>query len=100
MPEPEDVRVELRTMRKYGRYYAMFLSPDRAPTQQLQEILAILLSLEMTTSYPLLLRVFEAYQTEQFSEEDLLECLKVVESVSVMRSVGDVPTNAYNKLFL
>lgn len=98
--EAEAVKNEISAMRKHGQFYEMFLCPERASTGGIRSRLATLRSLDMTTSYPLLLRLFQAYSEEQISEQDLLSCLDMIESFSVRRSVCNVPTNAYNKLFL
>jgi Protein of unknown function (DUF1524) len=98
--EPGDVKAELRQMRNHGDFYEMFLNPDRAPSPDLRKRLATLQGLEMTTAYPLLLRLFDAHHAEQLAEEELCACLDMIESFSVRRAVCNVPTNAHNKLFL
>jgi hypothetical protein len=52
------------------------------------------------TSYPLLLRLFEARRADKISVDDLENCLGLIESFVVRRAVSVVPTNALNKLFL
>jgi hypothetical protein len=52
------------------------------------------------TSYPLLLRLFEARNSDKISIDDLEKCLGLIESFVVRRAVSVVPTNALNKLFL
>jgi hypothetical protein len=94
------VKKELQAMSRYGRFYEMFLFPDRAPSPRLRDKLAVLRGLEMTTAYPLLLRLFDVHESGQLSEDDLVSCFQLIESFSVRRAVCNVPTNAYNKLFL
>ncbi len=100
LSDPAYVRKELRAMRRHSHFYEMFLNPERASSPGIRKRLATLLGLEMTTAYPLLLRLFDAHFSEQFTESDLLACLHMIESFGVRRAVCNVPTNAYNKLFL
>jgi uncharacterized protein with ParB-like and HNH nuclease domain len=95
-----EVKEKLREMLRYGHFYEIFLNPDRTPSANLRGRLATLLSLNMTTAYPLLLRLFDAHEAERITEGDLLTCLDMIISFSVRRAACNVPSNSYMKIFL
>jgi uncharacterized protein with ParB-like and HNH nuclease domain len=100
MSEPADVEAELIRMDEFSRMYASILEPNLERVPLIRRRLANLRSLDVGTSYPLLLRLLEACRCDKISVADLEKCLELVESFVVRRAVSFVPTNALNKLFL
>lgn len=100
MSNPEEVEAEIKSMQRFGQFYAVILclvpDADKAVSKRMQNIQ----DLKVTTSYPLLLRLFDARDTHLLSNTDLETCLGLIESFVVRRSVCGVPTNALNKLFI
>lgn len=97
---PAEVEIEVEAMRKHSVYYASFLSPKNEPDHFVQSKLANIVELEIGTSYPLLLRLFDLRENGALDSEGLADCLHLIESFVVRRSVCNVPTNALNKIFL
>ena len=95
----ETVEEEVQSMQRFGEFYARFLLPDQEETPIIRNCLRNIKELKVTTSYPLLLRLFDARQTGHLSDVDLEKCLRLVESFVVRRTVCGVPTNPLNKLF-
>lgn len=100
MSEPADVEAELVRMTKFSVIYANILDPSLEQTPKIRKRLTNLRLLDVGTSYPLLLRFFEARHNDEISIDDLEKCLALIESFIVRRAVSVVPTNALNKLFL
>ncbi|MUH00705.1 DUF262 domain-containing protein [Scytonema sp. UIC 10036] len=100
MNSTEQVEVEVQSMQRFGEFYARFLFPDQEETANIRDCLENIKELKVTTSYPLLLRLFDARQARDLSEVDLEKCLRLVESFVVRRAVCGVPTNLLNKLFI
>lgn len=100
MSEPDEVESEIRRMNEFAQMYAGMLDPSLEPNPAIQARLANIKELEVTTSYPLLLRLMHARQLGHLAPEELECCLSLVESFVVRRAVCAVPTNALNKLFL
>ena len=96
----ESVEVEMGQMLKFGEIYSRILRPELEKIESTRKRLNNIQELEVTTSYPLLLRLFESFQTCKLNETELNKCLWLVESFVVRRTVCGVPTNALNKLFL
>lgn len=100
MSDPADVEAELVRMTNFSVIYASILDPSLEQAPSVRKRLTNLKSLDVGTSYPLLLRLFEARRADSISVDDLETCLGLVESFAVRRAVSVVPTNALNKLFL
>ena len=66
----------------------------------IREILNNIRDIKVTTSYPLLLRLFDARSNDSLSNNELHSSLKLLESFIVRRSVCGIPTNPLNKLFI
>ncbi len=92
MSEPADVEAELVRMTNFSVIYASLLDPSLEQTPSIRKRLANLRSLDVGTSYPLLLRLFEARHSDIISVDDLERCLGLVESFVVRRAVSVVPT--------
>jgi Protein of unknown function (DUF1524) len=96
----EAVEAEAESMRRFGEFYSKFLLPVQEDKVQIRNCLENIKELKVTTSYPLLLRLFDALQSEHLSDVDLEKCLSLIESFVVRRAVCGVPTNPLNKLFI
>jgi uncharacterized protein with ParB-like and HNH nuclease domain len=100
MNSTQAIEAEVQTMQRFGEFYAKFISPDKEKTTSIRYCLENIKELKVTTSYTLLLRLFDARQTKHLSDVELEKCLRLVESFVVRRAVCGVPTNSLNKLFL
>ena len=90
----------LRELLTFSEYYNRIVSAAH-PNKNINEILTYLNKLDMTVAYPFLFEVFNDYYSEKIILDDnLLEILLVLESFIVRRLIGEVPTNALNKLFM
>ncbi len=94
------VEAELKTMQRFGSHYATILHPELEGRIKIRSRLVNLKSLDVTTSYPLLLRLFDANATGLLNDFDFEKCLGLVEAFVIRRAVCGVPTNNLNKLFL
>jgi hypothetical protein len=100
MDSSEKVEAEVKRMQCFGFFYAKLLKPALEPNERVCRRLAHIQELEVTTSYPLLLRLLGARSEDKLSDAELERCLGLMESFVVRRAVCNVPTNALNKLFL
>ncbi len=55
--------------------------------------------LEVTTVYPFLLNCYDDYINGEFSINDFLEVLNIIENFIIRRFVCNLPTNSLNKMF-
>lgn len=96
----EGVEKEMEQMAKFGQFYASILQPNLEPNLKVRKRLKNIRDMYVRTSYPLLLRLFDARYVGVMKDENFEGCLGLVESFVVRRAVCGVPTNALNKLFL
>lgn len=100
MESSKAVETEVSSMQRFGEFYATILCLKPEPNNAIRDRLENIQILKVTTSYPLLLRFFDARQSGQLSDVELEQCLRLIESYIVRRSVCAVPTNTLNKLFI
>ncbi len=100
METPQAVETEVHSMQRFGEFYATILCLIQDQDKAIRDRLENITDLKVTTSYPLLLRLFDARQTKQIDSAELEKCLGLIESFIVRRAVCGVPTNALNKLFI
>lgn len=90
----------LEDLHRHGLFYRSFTNPGFEERMAVRRRLTAFTELDFTTSYPLLLRLFDATENGHMSVSNLERMLQLIESFSVRRSVCHVPTHALNKLFL
>ena len=100
MDSTEAIELEVQSMQKFGEFYSRFLNPVQEESAAIRGCLEDIREIKVTTSYPLLLRMFDARQSGDLSDVELDKCLQLVESFVVRRSICGVPTNPLNKLFI
>lgn len=100
MESTKEVEEEVQSMQKFGQFYASFFLPEKEESANIRDCLENIKELKVTTSYPLLLRLFEVRQTGNLCDDDLEKCLRLIESFVVRRAVCGLPTNSLNKLFI
>lgn len=91
---------EIQRMLTFGEIYERILHPHNEPSVLIRARLENIRELNVTTSYPLLLRLFDGHKSGKILESELEKCLGLIEAYVVRRAVCGVPTNALNKLFL
>lgn len=94
------IEAEVHSMQRFGEFYARFLAPVEEETTIIRDCLENIKEIKVTTSYPLLLRLFDVRQTGELGDVELEKCLRLIESFVVRRAVCGVPTNPLNKLFI
>ncbi|MGB3346525.1 MAG: DUF262 domain-containing HNH endonuclease family protein [Candidatus Humimicrobiia bacterium] len=97
--DEEDVINKMRELLKFSDYYHRFLYPENEKEDKIGNYLEKFNKLEITISYPLLLRLYDDYVNKKLSSDDLSECLKSIETYIVRRAVCGIPTQALNRYF-
>jgi uncharacterized protein with ParB-like and HNH nuclease domain len=95
--ETEDQLAEICSA---SEVYKRLLNPELELNESVKFRLKNIAELEIRTSYPLLIQLFEAEKAHVLSVDDLVKSLHLIESFAVRRQVCAVPTNSLNKLFL
>lgn len=94
-----DKEASLRDLLRFSEYYSRFRYPEEEPELNLRDWFHRFKRLDFTTSYPLLLNLYDNYMGEQISAEEFERTMGVVESYFVRRLFVGRPTNVLNKLF-
>lgn len=94
------VRDELSETKANALAYERFAQPELEASSAVALRLQRMIDLDSSVFFPLLLRVYRAWQTEAIQERQLVGFLDHLESFYVRRLVCSVPTNALNKLTL
>ena len=95
-----NVEEEVKSIRRFSDIYQRILQPDLIANDGVRNRVKNINNLSVATSYPFLLRLFDALENEIINSSELERCLGLIESFIVRRSVCGVPTNNLNKLFL
>ncbi|GHE78762.1 hypothetical protein GCM10019059_41820 [Camelimonas fluminis] len=98
--DPSAAEDQLGYMVQYSISYASFVNPSLEPDGRIRTSLERIRSLDIGSSYTLLLRLFEARHSGALDAAGLAKCLQLIESFVVRRAVCSVPTNSLNKMFL
>jgi len=95
----EDVIDMMKELSKYSEYYFTFLYPENESKEELKGYFEKFRRLEVTTSYPLLLKLYDDYANRKLSIDNFAKCLHAIETYIVRRAVCGIPTNVLNKYF-
>mgnify|MGYP001045790288 CR=1 FL=1 len=95
----EDVIDMMKELSKYTKYYFAFLYPENESKEELKGYFEKFNRLEVTTSYPLLLKLYDDYANRRLSIDNFVKCLHAIETYIVRRAVCGIPTNVLNKYF-
>lgn len=85
-------------VRKLAEYYcrmALAQEMDKALAEAFQD----LRELKVDVAYPLLLQLYEAYDTQALPASELREIVRLIEAYVFRRAVCAIPTNSHNKTF-
>ena len=94
------IRSQLSLMRQHADAYERFVNPDREPRSQIANRLRTFNDLDVSTCYPLLLRLFELNRMSCLADSELEACLGFIESYVVRRAIVGVPPNSLSRLFV
>ncbi|APW62661.1 DUF262 domain-containing protein [Paludisphaera borealis] len=88
----------LKDLHRHGLYYASFLNAKREADDDLARKLDRIRRLKVTVAYPFLLRVFDAYNAESLSRDQLFQTLDLLEAFVVRRAICNLPTNQLRRM--
>jgi len=95
----DDVIEIIKDLKKYAGYYYKFLYPEKENDKILRDFLEKFDILGVSTSYPLLLRLYDDYAVGRLTRDEFSDCLKAIEIYIVRRAVCGISAQALNKYF-
>ncbi len=94
-----DVIKIMEALSKFSEYYIKFINPEAEKDERIKYYLRKFKRLEMTTSYPLLLKLYNDFSNGVLLKDEMIKCLKAIETYIVRRAVCGIPAQALNKYF-
>ena len=99
-PTKEKTLEELERYSKFSVYYAQLIEyPSSELHHSLKKQIARLNQWEVEVAYPFLMRGLDMVASDAISQEQLLEVMRMIESVVVRRGICSVPTNRLRRIF-
>ena len=90
---------EIHSLHRFAVYYERFLRPANEPDPNIRLALERLRTLEQTTIYPPMLKLYSDYDTEKLETEALIECLRIIENYLVRRYLAGISTRSLSRIF-
>jgi uncharacterized protein with ParB-like and HNH nuclease domain len=94
-----DFEQEIAALKSFAEFYDKLLRPEHEPDNSIRTKLRRLNILEISTAYPFLLSVYEAYCEERLSRDEVVDILDILENYMIRRYLTSEPTNYLNKMF-
>ena len=96
--ETEGIDALVQDLKAYSRYYCAF-ALDAEPDKGLADAFRDLRELRADVVYPLLLELYDDYETGVLPRDDFETAVRLIESYIFRRAVCAIPTNSLNKTF-
>lgn len=90
---------EIARLKQFAGYYNRLLRPDAETDKDVAKKLKRLNILEITTAYPFLMSMYDAWQNDTISWNEFSSGLNHLENYIVRRYLTNEPTNYLNKMF-
>lgn len=95
----EEFEKEIAILKNFSGYYDKLIRPEHEPDNEIKMKLRKLNVLEISTAYPFLMYIYEAYDNKKISQKDFINILDILENYIVRRYLTGEPTNYLNKMF-
>ncbi|MCA0388851.1 MAG: DUF262 domain-containing HNH endonuclease family protein [Bacteroidetes bacterium] len=95
----DDARDYLTKLAEFGTNYQKLLEPEFETHAGLQRQLKRINRIEVTTAYPLLLKLYEYVDSEIMTKEQFVLFLEILENYLIRRYLMGIATNQLNKIF-
>jgi uncharacterized protein with ParB-like and HNH nuclease domain len=100
LEDKASLEAEIKSLSRNSEYYERFLVPEREDSIPLRTRLKMFEALDVSSCFPLLLKLYSALEQGTATENDVLKCFELIESYIVRRSVLGLPNNAIDQLFV
>lgn len=88
----------LQSLLTYSKYYSS-IQLGKENNKDLNKLWNEMKAIDMSVSYPLILRFYDDYTKDIISKHEFMKIIKITISYVVRRSICDIPTNSLNKTF-
>lgn len=98
--DPPSVRLLMTRMQQLSILYSRIATASVQPIEELGRYFVRFSRLEFGTVYPLLLTLYEGYEDGQFTAEEFIASLRILDSFIIRRMVVGVPSNSLSGVFI
>lgn len=96
----ESIEPVLNELLNYSSIYQMLISPDTIEDKDIRKEIEYIKYIEINVSYPFLLQLIDDYNCRIIDKTALVNILKFVQTYACRRFILDLPTSAFNKVFM
>ncbi|MEN9849115.1 MAG: hypothetical protein RL368_1855 [Pseudomonadota bacterium] len=89
----------LKELASYAKYYCNILAPQHELSSIIQKALARLKRLEVTVSYPFIIKCYDDYAHQKLNENNFAKILGLIENLVIRRSICNMARQGLNKKF-
>lgn len=90
----------LSEIKQLAKPYSRLLSPKKEEDKLIQQEIKNINLLEINTSYPFLMKVYDDYLIEKIDKDCFYRILRFIQTFAIRRFILELPTNALNKIFM
>lgn len=90
----------LSEIKQLSKPYSRLLSPKKEEDKVIQREIRNINLLEINTSYPFLMKVYDDYLVGTIDRYCFYRILRFIQTFSIRRFILDLPTNSFNKIFM
>ena len=89
----------LTDIKQYAKHYNKLINPDEENDKDIKHNIELINLLEVTVSYPFIMKVYQDYETEKISKDEFIEILRTIQSFVFRRFIVGLGTATLNKIF-
>lgn len=94
-----DAQQYLMNLAYHGNNYQKILNPEYESDSRLKKQLNRINRIEVTTAYPLLLKLYEFAELHRINKDQFVNVLEILENYLIRRYIAGIATNQLNKIF-
>lgn len=98
----EEIQIEpvLNELLNYSSIYQKLINPTTIDDCDIRKEIEYIKYIEINVSYPFLLQLIDDYRKSYIDKATLIRILQFIQTFACRRFVLDLPTNAFNKIFM
>lgn len=90
----------LADIKRLAQPYGKLLDPNKEQDKEIRKELNNINQLEINTSYPFLMKVYDDYINNVIEKDCFVRILRFIQTFAFRRFILDLPTNTLNKIFM
>lgn len=95
-----ELKILLSDIKRLAQPYGQLLDPDKESDKEIRKELHNINQLEINTSYPFLMKVYDDYINDVIGKDCFIRILRFIQTFAFRRFILDLPTNTLNKIFM